>query len=62
MSAERRITMTRTHPPSLLTTIQGPPPSGVWAMTMAVLGSAFGAALPATSQGSVKTTLRRPIP
>lgn len=46
---------------SLLATTQEPPPSGVWAMTMAVLGAIFGAGFSAPSEESTRVNMRRPV-
>ena len=52
--------MTRINTLSLLATTKEPPPSSVWAMTMAVLGGAFGAKSSA-SEESVRMTMRKPV-
>ena len=52
--------MTRITTLSVLATIKEPPPSDVWAMTMAVLGAVFGAGSSALSQDSARS-LRRPV-
>ena len=53
--------MTRINTLALLATIKEPPPWGVWAMAMAVLGSAFGAGSSATSEEGVRIVRRRPV-
>lgn len=53
--------MTRITKLSLPTTTREPPPSSVWEMTMALLGAAFGAGSSATSEESVRLTLKRPV-
>lgn len=53
--------MTRINTLSLLVGNKEPPPSGVWAMTMALLGAAFGAGCSARSAKSVRMSVRRPV-
>lgn len=53
--------MTRITTLSLLATTKEPPPSSVWAMTMAVLGAAFGAGSSVTSEETVRISLRRTV-
>jgi len=53
--------MTRITTLSVLATIKEPPPSDVWAMTMAVLGAIFGAGSSARSQYIARMSLRRPV-
>ena len=53
--------MTRINTLSLLATSKEPPPSGVWAMAMTVLGFAFGAGSSATSEEGVRIARRRPV-
>lgn len=51
--------MTRINPPAAVTPSKEPPPSSVWAMTMAVLGAAFGAASSPTANGGWAARSRR---
>lgn len=53
--------MTRITTLSHLAATREPPPSSVWAMTMAVLGAAFGAASSRASEDGLRLMLRRPV-